>query len=659
MEQNKTGLIIFRPQRVRERWGYLSPWLYAVTLCGFLLGGLAGCRSQPEVLPWQWEAANAGLPHQAIFLTVAANPTNPRQLWAGIYATGGLATSHDGGQSWRTGAAGLADNPIFDLLPVVKNRQTILWAATRDGLRQSADAGASWQPATGLPQAVAFALSADTQGRLYVGLDSAGIYRQSGDDDNWQALTSGAASQTVISLAVSPNGEQIYGGTSGQGVMASSDGGQSWVTTYPGRYAPNVALNPNKPAVAIASLRNRLVRTHDGGQSWHTLPVPWAADEIVSLLWLPDGRLGAGTGTGQIYYSLNSGQSWRPGRPEISGGGVMDLALVPTSTPQILAATWTGLYGSRDNGQSWSALAPTLGSPHPEALLSTENGLLLGTRTGLFRWQAETGRWQSIPARFPSGIAALAADPTNGQTLYAGTAAHGVYRSGDGGQSWQSLPSIVAGIPALAVSPTNPNHLHILAAWERAYSSYDGGQSWQARWQGLGDVLETTSLALDPLEPVTYVGTETGLYRSDDEAPWILVAWELVGHSILALMVQPLPETTPSRSIVYIGTTQGAYRSLDKGGLVEGPWRGHVRWGQGLQNLSVTAFLADATKPWHLLAGTAYAGVYESLDGGRHWQAIGPPEMSQAVVKSLAWGPAGQLFVAATNGVWQAERGPQ
>lgn len=81
-----------------------------------------------------------------------------------------------------------------------------------------------------------------------------------------------------------------------------------------------------------------------------------------------------------------------------------------------------------------------------------------------------------------------------------------------------------------------------------------------------------------------------------------------------------------------------------------------MRWGQGLENLSVTAFLAEPDRPRQLYAGTAFAGVYQSRDGGRHWSPIGPDELADQVVKALAWGPNGQLFVVATDGVWRGQR---
>jgi photosystem II stability/assembly factor-like uncharacterized protein len=227
-----------------------------------------------------------------------------------------------------------------------------------------------------------------------------------------------------------------------------------------------------------------------------------------------------------------------------------------------------------------------------------------------------------------------------------------VYRSDDGGLNWQSLPSLSVGIPALVVDPISADHVYMLAAWERVYESWDGGQSWLARWEGLGVTTEAVSMAVDPGESIVYLGGDTGLYRSANGQDWEWIGPDLLDQSILALMVQPIPDMLGNGSILYIGTTRGAYRSLDGGQTIQAS-EPHLGWGRGLENVSVTAFLIDPHDPQRLYAGTAYAGVYRSLDWGESWQSIGPPELENEVIESLAWGPAGELFVASAGGVWR------
>ena len=132
------------------------------------------------------------------------------------------------------------------------------------------------------------------------------------------------------------------------------------------------------------------------------------------------------------------------------------------------------------------------------------------------------------------------------------------------------MPSLGVGVPAVAVDPKDSERVYILAAWERVYESRDGGQSWQARWAGMGVTIETISIAIDPLKPNVYVGSDTGLYRSHNSGFWRLVAPTLADQTILALLAQPTPPSVGGRTVLYLGTTRGVYRSLDGGATVQG-----------------------------------------------------------------------------------------
>jgi photosystem II stability/assembly factor-like uncharacterized protein len=375
----------------------------------------------------------------------------------------------------------------------------------------------------------------------------------------------------------------------------------------------------------------------------------WANDEVTALLWLPDGTLGAATGRGQLFRSADGGDTWTGG-VFLPGGGVLDLAMSGES--RLLAASWTGLFASDDGGQSWANLAPELGIPNAYVLLATGSDLLLGTQTGLYHWEPEIKHWQQLVNNM--AVTSLAAAPGN-QSLYLGTIGDGVYRSDDAGTSWHKLPGLGVGVPNLAVNPKNAEHIVLLAAWERPYETLDGGNIWNARWTGLGNEIETVSLAMDPLQPITYVGTETGLYLSRAGDIWRPAALNLFDESVLTLSPQIGSTTFWDDSVLYIGTTRGAYRSLDNGATAQGVASDPV-WGFGLEDVSVTAFLVDPDESRLLYAGTAYHGVYQSMDGGQTWQSIGPAEVSESVIESMAWGPNGELFFVTLDGVWLGEK---
>jgi hypothetical protein len=70
----------------------------------------------------------------------------------------------------------------------------------------------------------------------------------------------------------------------------------------------------------------------------------------------------------------------------------------------------------------------------------------------------------------------------------------------------------------------------------------------------------------------------------------------------------------------------------------------------------VTAILFDPTDSRNVYAGTAYAGLFGSVDGGETWQPTGPSELAEESVETMAWGPEGEVFVASAGSVWIGRR---
>ena|SRR2546425_4079293 len=119
----------------------------------------------------------------------------------------------------------------------------------------------------------------------------------------------------------------------------------------------------------------------------------------------------------------------------------------------------------------------------------------------------------------------LVIDPTNPETVYAGTANGGVFKSDDGGQSWSRVPGLFAGIFALVIAPTSPATT-VYAAGFGVYKTTDGGQTWTSASVGITSQL-VRNLAIDPTNPaVVFAGTEGGgVFKTTDSG----VTWQQIG----------------------------------------------------------------------------------------------------------------------------------
>jgi len=77
-------------------------------------------------------------------------------------------------------------------------------------------------------------------------------------------------------------------------------------------------------------------------------------------------------------------------------------------------------------------------------------------------------------------LSTMAIDPQDTNRIYVGALNAGVWRTTDGGNTWQpiadSLPTL--SIAALALDPINHNRLYLVSARNGVFRSDDGGTSW-------------------------------------------------------------------------------------------------------------------------------------------------------------------------------------
>lgn len=189
-----------------------------------------------------------------------------------------------------------------------------------------------------------------------------------------------------------------------------------------------------------------------------------------------------------------------------------------------------------------------------EVIPGSPRTLLVGAASGgVFRSTDEGVNWEPTFDDMPTlAIGDLAVSASNPNIVYAGTGEAnagggsiaydglGVFRSADGGQTWESRGLQNAGsIGRVLVDPTDPDRLYVAAMGtlfannnERGvFRSLDGGQNWE-QVLFLSDSTGAMDLALHPSEPMTiyaamwerirrpnrrqYTGETSGIYKSTD-----------------------------------------------------------------------------------------------------------------------------------------------
>src|SRR6184192_3498898 len=132
---------------------------------------------------------------------------------------------------------------------------------------------------------------------------------------------------------------------------------------------------------------------------------------------------------------------------------------------------------------------------------------------------------------------AVAGDPSRPLVFYFGAVDGGVWKTGSGGQTWRNITdgrSDIASVGAIAVTPSDPNVLYVgsgeadwredLTYGDGMWRSTDGGQSWQHL--GLEDARHIAAVRVDPRDPeLVYVAAmghafgpnaTRGVFRSQD-----------------------------------------------------------------------------------------------------------------------------------------------
>lgn len=206
-----------------------------------------------------------------------------------------------------------------------------------------------------------------------------------------------------------------------------------------------------------------------------------------------------------------------------SGDHVHSLGV--TADRSLLLGLHGGLYRSVD-GESWE-LAGLQGEDAMVIASATGHPVFVAGHEVLYR--SDDGGETFMPLRpddLPGlDIHAFAQAPTDGQSVYAYVVGHGLFRSGDGGDTWEQragpgdLPQDLFG---LAVVGRGADTLVLVGPESGILRSQDGGRS-------LVSVLQSQAWAVtvEPGDPkVVWALTSAGLDRSSDGGQ----TWETVSN---------------------------------------------------------------------------------------------------------------------------------
>ncbi len=332
----------------------------------------------------------------------------------------------------------------------------------------------------------------DSLNTFYFGSAGGGVWKTSDAGRTWHALMQHEPSSSIGAIAVAPsNGNIIYVGTgqvalrydilSGDGVYRSTDAGNSWqnIGLKKTRHIGRIIVDPSDPnKIIVAALGQVFASDNDRG----------------------------------IYVSSDGGKNWKHTLFVNDSTGAVDLASDPAKPSIIYAALWqmqmhpwldyfdsetgngSGIYKSDDGGEHWKklsggglpngalgriglAVADNSGGKIIYATIIAKDGM-----SGLYRSNDGGDTWQFVNkdgALANSYFSRITVDPKNPDIVY--VMGRSISRSEDGGKTFTFFKGAPGGddYHFLWINPDNANYM-ITASDQGAVVTVNGGASWSS-----------------------------------------------------------------------------------------------------------------------------------------------------------------------------------
>ena len=292
----------------------------------------------------EWELKGSGLPDAPAIRALAIHPQKPAIVYAGTQD--GPYRSTDHGDHWEKVNVPDHGQPVWSLLYSPRDSNVMYAGYEACEIYRSEDGGENWQP---IPISVRFpevtmapganpakrilmmAASAADSGELYGAIEVGGLIRTVDGGESWENLSHGLYANDdfvdmhgVMASSLSPG---TVLSISRAGMFRSTDRGEHWthvdlepLNAKGQTYCRGIKEVPGDPkTVWVAAGGNFqselgvLFRSKDVGATWERIDMGFEANSTMFGVAFDEhqrGRMYCATNGGQVFGSLDRGESW-------------------------------------------------------------------------------------------------------------------------------------------------------------------------------------------------------------------------------------------------------------------------------------------------------------------------------------------------------------
>ena len=499
---------------------------------------------------------------------------------------------------------------------------------------------------------------------------------------SWRLIGPFRGGRAVAVSGVEGGGSTFFFGSVDGGVWKSTDAGTVWTPIFDGQPVGSVgalAVAPSNPQVIYAGTGESDIRadlasgdgvykTEDGGRTWKNVGL---ADTRQISRIVVDRRnpsillvaaLGHAYGPNPergVFRSSDGGATWQKTLYRGPNVGAADLAMAPDAPQTVFATMWdaqrppwstyapvagpgSGLYRSKDGGETWSKLTGhgLPAAPWGRSGLAVAAGtqgkrvyaLIDAKEAGLYRSDDGGDSWTRVnqDPRVTSRawyFSCITVDPNDPAVVYAPNVA--LYKLSDGGKTL----SIMRGAPGgddyhqLWIDPANSSHM-VLGTDQGTTVTLNGGQTWSS-WYNQ-PTAQFYHVSTDNLFPYQVFGAQqdsgaAGTVTQTDHGEIDGRDWSTASGSESGY-IAPDPKNP---DVLFVSGTYGTVARFDR----------RLKQSQNIAPSLLPGFGTEINErkyrdPWTpvlvfspaqpnaLYLGTQY--VMRTLDEGLHWQTISP-----------------------------------